>query len=119
MLFCLPSSLFAQNQSSAPPKDGLIDFLQGFELTESGINLNVWSCGCTTKKDFYFTRDTTGGRFNKITVYRMKGDTCKEKPFALKLSFTFEEVGFLPNQSVKVVNPFLPSKVLKISRDTK
>ena len=116
---CFITSSLAHAQASKPKTDGFADFLQGFELTETGINVDVWSCGCTSKKDFYFTRDTSGGRFNKITVFREKGDTCKAKPFAQKLTFTFDEVGFLPNQVVKVMNPFMPSKIIKISRDSK
>jgi hypothetical protein len=89
--------------SAVAAAEGKPEKLLGLRVdAEKGeLAVEVWSGGCTTRKDFRV--DRAG---EDLTVVRLRRDDCKMVPERATVTFTYAELGLKPHQAFTVRNPF-------------
>jgi hypothetical protein len=73
-----------------------------FDPDESTLTINVFSSGCTEKKDFLFEL-----RDNVLTIYRVRRDDCKAIPMMESLTYSLKELGVDFRKPFIIANPFI------------
>ena len=84
---------------------GELEPLYRADAGREAITISVSSSGCTTKSDFAFHVEQSGGA-TTLAFARRRLDTCKS--FAMgrtDLTFTWVELGVAPRTPVFLLNP--------------
>jgi hypothetical protein len=89
---------------SVPPEGAKDERLFGVELTDDGIDVRVFSGGCTDAAHFTFYVEP--GEVQTLHIVRTKADLCEAYVAEGELlHFTWEQLGVTGKQ-VRVANPF-------------
>lgn len=86
---------------------GELEPLYAATATREALTIRVASGGCTTKADFAFFVERTGGTA-RIAFGRKRVDTCRSFAAAhADLSFTWAELGLEPGAPLFLANPLV------------
>lgn len=89
---------------SEVPEGAAIESLYGAVVKDEGIELRVYSGGCTEPDDFEFYVEPSN--VQALIVVRREPDRCKALvQDGMLLHFTWEQLG-VTGQQVRIVNPF-------------
>ncbi len=88
-----------------------VEVLIGYVRHERGMVFQVYSGGCTDKKDFEIVIDHQNP-VATLTLYRVFPDYCKAYvPFGGYISFDYEELKLSKRQPVHILNPLNPGYI--------
>ena len=92
--------------------EALLEPLYGDFFNQSGVYIQVFSGGCTTKESFVIQKQQHKG-IELIYFYRVKPDYCKALvKYGKVINFSYEELGLKFNDRFKVMNPELTPRVI-------
>ncbi|MGZ5279942.1 MAG: hypothetical protein ACXWC9_08370 [Pseudobdellovibrionaceae bacterium] len=94
--------------------DHQLEPLLGHFSTQGGIHIQVYSGGCTWKKQFEVTRENLSGRI-RLSFIRKTSDPCRAYiPYGEMLTFSFEELGLKANDVFEIANPVSATRVSRM-----
>lgn len=108
-LFLAPARVATPASKPAPsvvPEGAEVEWLYGAVMKDEGIELRVFSGGCTEPDDFEFYVESYLRNVQGLIVVRREPDRCKALvQDGTLLHFTWEQLG-VTGQQVRIVNPF-------------
>lgn len=83
----------------------VLETLYGDFIDETGINIQVFSGGCTDKESFVFRKEYSRG-VEHIYFYRIKPDLCKAFfKYGKFVNFTYKDLGLKKFDRFRIGNP--------------
>ncbi len=84
-----------------------LESLYGDFYNQSGVSIQVFSGGCTSKDSFAVQKQNSRG-VALIYFYRIKPDLCKAFfRYGMILNFTYEDLGLQYRDRFKIMNPYV------------
>ncbi len=91
--------------------DRNLEPLMGHFTTQGGVQIQVYSGGCTWKKHFEVTQEMNEGKI-RLSFYRKAVDPCRAYiPYGEILTFSFEELGLKAGDVFEIANPGSATRV--------
>lgn len=107
LIIAVAISLFALNGDAGP----MLESIYGDFYNEAGVNIQVFSGGCTNRGSFVIQKQFSNG-VNLIYFYRVKPDFCKAFfKYGQIINFSFTELGLQVDDRFKVMNPRITPRV--------
>lgn len=101
-------ALFTIKGQAAP----MLEALYGDFFNQSGVSIQVFSGGCTSKDSFAIQKQHYRG-VELIYFYRVKPDLCKALfKYGKILNFSYEDLGLQYHDRFKVMNPYVTPRVI-------
>lgn len=108
LIIAMAISLFTLNGNA----ELMLDSIYGDFYNESGVNIQVFSGGCTNKDSFAVQKEFSKGVY-LIYFYRVKPDLCKAYfKYGQVVNFSYEDLGLQSNDRFKVMNPRISPRVM-------
>ncbi len=91
-----------------------VESLMGHFTTQGGVHIQVYSGGCTWKKQFEVKQEVSDRRVH-LTFIRKAVDPCRAYiPYGEILTFSFEELGLKAGDAIEIQNPEIATQVSRM-----
>ncbi len=105
LFLVLPSLVFAGPE---------LEPLMGHMTASVGIQIQVYSGGCTRKEQFHAETEIQG-EVHRISFVRSTQDPCRAYfPYGQILSFSFDELGLHNGDQIEIANPQMPTQIMRL-----